>query len=235
MINTRFLPMGSYACCALYFSGDDFGSGSCALRRGDIMGPVGPHCCILLQSLKCVVSPLHSYHCSLLFSCLNLGSRVEYQIPCPAGLRLETKPELRGQIAWKADFQSSWGRHPEFFPCRRAMAHNTRWSVGAPKEAPLATASKAKVTSKKKLGWTLRTFCPSRYQSRPSFLAGFAMGGWLLWAGQACWHGWSAASTALTFASSLPTSCRQSMTRALLTCGGGAPAYFAPGFAPFSS
>ena len=48
------------------------------------------------------------------------------------------------------------------------------------------------------------------------------MGGWLLWAGQACWHGWSAASTALTFASSLPTSCRQSMTHALLTCGGGA-------------
>ena len=58
------------------------------------------------------------------------------------------------------------------------------------------------------------------------------MEGWLLWAGQACWHGWSAASSAMTFASSLQPSCRQSVAHALLTCGGATPAYFTPGFAP---
>ena len=38
----------------------------------------------------------------------------------------------------------------------------------------------------------------------------------------------------MTFAASLPPSCRQSVAHALLTCGGGAPAYFTPGFAPLS-
>ena len=61
-----------------------------------------------------------------------------------------------------------------------------------------------------------------------------AMEGWLLWACRACWQGWSAASSAMTFASSLPPSCRQSVAHALLTCRGGAPAYFLPGFAPLS-
>ena len=60
------------------------------------------------------------------------------------------------------------------------------------------------------------------------------MEGWLVWAGRACWQGWSAASSAMTFAASLPPSCRQSVAHALLTCGGGAPAYFTPGFAPLS-
>ena len=36
----------------------------------------------------------------------------------------------------------------------------------------------------------------------------------------------------MTFALSLPPSCRQSVAHALLTCGGGAPAYFTPGFPP---
>ena len=35
MINTRLPPIGSYACSALNLSRDEFGSGSCALRRGD--------------------------------------------------------------------------------------------------------------------------------------------------------------------------------------------------------
>ena len=60
------------------------------------------------------------------------------------------------------------------------------------------------------------------------------MEGWLLWAGRACWQGYSAASSPMTFAASLPPSCRQSVAHALLTCGGGAPAYFTPGFAPLS-
>ena len=58
------------------------------------------------------------------------------------------------------------------------------------------------------------------------------MEGCLLWAGQACWHGWSAASSAMTLASSLQPSCRQSVAHALLTCGGATPAYFTKGFAP---
>ena len=35
MINTRFPPVGSYACSARNLSCDDFGSDSCALRRAD--------------------------------------------------------------------------------------------------------------------------------------------------------------------------------------------------------
>ena len=47
-------------------------------------------------------------------------------------------------------------------------------------------------------------------------------------------RGWSAASNAWTFAATLPPTCRQSLAHAAATCGGLAPTYFAPGFAPFS-
>ena len=41
-----------------------------------------------------------------------------------------------------------------------------------------------------------------------------------------------AASSAVTFASSLQPHCRQNVAHALLICGGATPAYFTPGFAP---
>ena len=49
---------------------------------------------------------------------------------------------------------------------------------------------------------------------------------------QWCWHGYSAASSALTFAASLPATCRESIAHAALTCGGVTPSYFTPGFVP---
>lgn len=42
----------------------------------------------------------------------------------------------------------------------------------------------------------------------------------------------SSSSAALSFVATLPPSCRQSVTHAVLTCSWGAPPYYAPGFAP---
>ena len=52
----------------------------------------------------------------------------------------------------------------------------------------------------------------------------------LLW--RAVGWGLSASSSTASFAATLPTSCRQSVTHAFLTCGWGAPPYHASGFAP---
>ena len=52
----------------------------------------------------------------------------------------------------------------------------------------------------------------------------------------AAWHLWgwglSASSSAVSLMATLPGGCRQSVGHALVTCGWGAPPYFAPGLAP---
>ena len=45
----------------------------------------------------------------------------------------------------------------------------------------------------------------------------------------------SASSSAASFAATLPSTCRQSVAHALVTCGWGAPPYHAPGLAPLPS
>ena len=47
----------------------------------------------------------------------------------------------------------------------------------------------------------------------------------------ACAGAYSAASSAVWWAASLPPTCRESLTHAALTCSGATPRYFTPGFA----
>ena len=47
--------------------------------------------------------------------------------------------------------------------------------------------------------------------------------------GDCCWHGLSAAQSAVSFAASLPPTCRESLAHAAMTCGGASPTYFTLG------
>ena len=50
----------------------------------------------------------------------------------------------------------------------------------------------------------------------------------------ACAGAYSAASSAVWWAASLPPTCRESLTHAALTCSGATPRYFTPGFGPLA-
>ena len=50
----------------------------------------------------------------------------------------------------------------------------------------------------------------------------------------ACAGAYSAASSALWWAVSLPATCRESLAHAALTCSGATPRYFTPGFGPLA-
>ena len=50
----------------------------------------------------------------------------------------------------------------------------------------------------------------------------------------ACAGAYSAASSAVWWAASLPPTCRESLAHAALTCSGATPRYFTPGFGPLA-
>ena len=71
--------------------------------------------------------------------------------------------------------------------------------------------------------------CQQRYELRTTAIP--AVIGQLLWA---CAGAYSAASSVVWWAASLPPTCRESMAHAALTCSGATPRYFMPGFGPLA-